>query len=164
MVTWRLPFQLLLHRCVGEDGTPFSGFLHFTLDHFLIILSVKQICIKYHALSLWYDLTSDWNQLSRIIGEHSTQSVARLDTYLSKVGYRIRVRLEGSLFNSYNTEEWGRALRLSLEFSTLPLIRTLYCWVLSKVVWSTILKSLVWRNLGLNPDLPDHWWTVNSYC
>ena len=24
------------------------------------------------------------------------------------------------------------------------------------------LKSLVWRNLGLNPGLPDHWWTLYS--
>ena len=39
---------------------------------------------------------------------------------------------------------------------TLPLIRTLYCWVLSKEVSSNIFKSLVWRDLGLNPGLPDH--------
>ena len=42
------------------------------------------------------------------------------------------------------------------KMSTLPLIRTLYSWVLSKEVLSTILKSLVWRNLELNPGLPDH--------
>ena len=54
----------------------------------------------------------------------------------------------------------GRALLLSLDSSTLSLIRTLYCWVLSKEVSSTIFKSLVWRDLGLNPSLPDHWRTV----
>ena len=52
------------------------------------------------------------------------------------------------------------ALLLSLDCSTLPLIRTLYCWVLSKEVSSTILKSLVWCDLGLNPGLPDRWRTL----
>ena len=34
--------------------------LHFTLDMYLILLSVKQGGIKYHFLSLWYDTTWDW--------------------------------------------------------------------------------------------------------
>ena len=55
----------------------------------------------------------------------------------------------------------GRALLLSRYCLTLPLIRTLYCRVLSKEVSSTILKSFVWRDLGLNPGLPDHWRTLN---
>ena len=58
----------------------------------------------------------------------------------SKVGDRNQGRLEGSLFNSYNTEVSGRALFLSLDSSTLPLIHTLYCWELSKEVSSTIFK------------------------
>ena len=49
-----------------------------------------------------------------------------------------------------------RALLLSLNCSTLPLICTAYCWVLSQEVWSTIF----WHDLRLNPDLPDHWWTL----
>ena len=53
---------------------------------------------------------------------------------------RCRGRPEGSLFNSYHTAVLGRALLLSLDCSTLPLIRTLYCWELSKEVSSTILK------------------------
>ena len=27
-----------------------------------------------------------------------------------------------------------------------------------------LLKSLVWRNQGLNPGLPDHWWTLGQCC
>ena len=54
----------------------------------------------------------------------------------------------------------GRALLLFLDWSTLLSIRTLYCWVLSKKVSSTILKYLIWRDLGLNPGLPDHWRTL----
>ena len=33
------------------------------------MLSVKQGGIKYHFLSLWYDSTWDWTQVSRAIGE-----------------------------------------------------------------------------------------------
>ena len=35
------------------------------------MLSAKQGSIKYHFLSLWYDSTWDWTQVSRAIGEHS---------------------------------------------------------------------------------------------
>ena len=35
------------------------------------MLSVKQGSIKYDFLSLWYDLTWDWTQVSRAIGERS---------------------------------------------------------------------------------------------
>ena len=35
------------------------------------MLSVKQNSIKYHFLSLWYDSTRDWTQVSWTIGKHS---------------------------------------------------------------------------------------------
>ena len=39
-------------------ATPFPGLLHFTLDLYLIILSVKQGCIKYH---FWvFGMTRPW--------------------------------------------------------------------------------------------------------
>ena len=47
-------FDSLLHQGVGEGATPFPGLIHFTLDPYLIMLSVKQGGIKYHFLSLWY--------------------------------------------------------------------------------------------------------------
>ena len=46
-----------LHWSLGEGGTLFPGLLHFNLDLYLIMLSVKQGGIKYHFLSIWYDLT-----------------------------------------------------------------------------------------------------------
>ena len=58
-------------RC-GEGTTPFPGLLHFTLDPYLIMLSVKQSSMKYHFLSLWYDSTGDWTSISRTIGKHFT--------------------------------------------------------------------------------------------
>ena len=35
------------------------------------MMGVKQDNINYHFLSLWYDSTWDWTQISRTIGEHS---------------------------------------------------------------------------------------------
>ena len=49
-----------------EGATPFPGVLHFTLDPY------QQGAIKYHFLSLWYDLTWDWTLVSWTISEHST--------------------------------------------------------------------------------------------
>ena len=113
-------------------------------------------------------------------------------------------RSESSFSNSYYTHVLGRMLLFYLDYSTLPLIRTLYHWVSSKEASSTIFKvfgmtrpgieprslgplvntllypwsvpyitecqarrhqvpflmSLVWRDLGLNPGLSDHWWTL----
>ena len=53
----------------GEGATPFPGLLHFTLDPYLIMLSVKQGGIKYHFLSFWYDLTWDWTLVFQTIGQ-----------------------------------------------------------------------------------------------
>ena len=58
-------------RGVGEGTIPFPGLLHFAFDPYLIMLSVKQGCIKYRFLSLSYDSTWDWTKVSRAIGEHS---------------------------------------------------------------------------------------------
>ena len=71
-MTQKLPFEQLLHRGVGEGTTPFPGLLHFTLDPYIFMQSVKQGGIKYHFLSLWYDSTWDWTPVSRTTGEHST--------------------------------------------------------------------------------------------
>ena len=69
----------------------------------------------------------------------------------SKVGDRSWGRPEGSLFNSYYTEMQGRVLLLSPDCSSLPLIRTLYCWVLSKVVSSTIFRVFGMTRPGIEP-------------
>ena len=45
------------------------------------MLSVKQGGIKYHFLSLWYDSTWDWTEVSRAIGEHSTHIYTNIDRY-----------------------------------------------------------------------------------
>ena len=52
----KAPFSI---ATVGEGATPFPGLLHFTLDMYLISLSVKKGGIKYYFKSLWYDVTWD---------------------------------------------------------------------------------------------------------
>ena len=67
----KAPFSIATTpRCRGGRYS-FPGLLYITLDPYLIMLSVKQGGIKYHFLSLWYDSTWDWTQVSRAIGEHS---------------------------------------------------------------------------------------------
>ena len=68
----------LLHQGVGEGATLFPGLLHFTLDMYLIMLSViKQGGIKYHFLNFWYDLTWEGTPVSRSIDKHSTLTTTR---------------------------------------------------------------------------------------
>ena len=44
----------------SREGCYFiPGLLHFTLDTYLIMLSIRHGSIKYHFLSLWYDSTGD---------------------------------------------------------------------------------------------------------
>ena len=43
------------HRGVVEGARPFPGLIHFTLDSYFIMLSVKQGGISYNFLRVWYD-------------------------------------------------------------------------------------------------------------
>ena len=55
----KAPFSIATTLMSRESTTPFPGLLHFTLDPYFIMLSVKQGGIKYYFLSLWYDSTWD---------------------------------------------------------------------------------------------------------
>ena len=95
----KAPFSIATTlRCRG-GVTPFLGLLHFTLDTYLIMPSVKQGSIKYYFKSLWYDANWDWTQVSRTISEHSTRSYdclqritiisyLKLYNYLQLIGVR----------------------------------------------------------------------------
>ena len=48
------------------------------------MLSVKQGGIKYHFLSLWYDSTWDWTQVSQDIDEHSNRKASVLNRKICK--------------------------------------------------------------------------------
>ena len=92
----KAPFSIATTpRCRGGRYS-FPGLLYFTFDPYLIMLNVKQGGIKYHFLSLWYDSTWDWTQVSRAIAKHN--SVLGEETLVDKhnsqtfpvVGYQIR--------------------------------------------------------------------------
>ena len=68
----KAPFSIATTLRCGGGWNSFPGLLHFTLDPYLIMQSVKQGSIKYHFLSLWYDSTWDWTPVSQAIGKHST--------------------------------------------------------------------------------------------
>ena len=70
---------------------------------------------------------------------------------VSKVSDQSRGLPEGSLFDSYYTKVSGRALLLSLDCSTLPLILTLLCWVLSIEASSTIFLVFGMTRRGIEP-------------
>ena len=70
----------------------------------------------------------------------SRPGIFHFSSFLSVVDDRCRGRPESYIFNSDYTAVQRRELLLSLDFSTLLLIRTLYCWVVSKEVSSTIFK------------------------
>ena len=94
------------------------------------------------------------NAVEKTYQERSTKGA---DSDSDSRGYQHdsnRGRSEGSLFNSNYTEMQGRALLLSLDCSTLPLICTLYCWVLSKEISSTIFKVFGMTRPGIEPRSP----------
>ena len=61
------------------------------------MLSVKQGGIKCHFLSLWYDSTWDWTQVSQTIGRHSTHSLISCPVYKIFVFTTI-INLSGIIF------------------------------------------------------------------
>ena len=67
----KAPFSIVTTPTCRGGRYSFPLIAHFTLDTYLIMLSVKRGVIKYHFLSLWYDSTWDWTQVSLAIGEHS---------------------------------------------------------------------------------------------
>ena len=77
---------------------------------------------------------------------------------VSKVGDRNRGWLEGFLFDSYYTY----VLLHSLDCSTLPLILTLYYWVLSKEASNTIFWVFGMTRPRIEPRFPDYWQTLYS--
>ena len=53
-------------------------YIYFTIDSYLIMLSFKQGSIKYHFLSLWYDSTWYWTQVSLTIGVYAKSQMTSL--------------------------------------------------------------------------------------
>ena len=102
---------------MGYTFPPFSQSIRFPIFYQYIRFSFKENC-------------------------HEKNEKGIIHIKLTVVGDLCRGWPEVSLFNSYFTEVLESALLFSLDCSTLSLIPTLYCWVLSKEVSSTIFKSI----------------------
>ena len=92
-----------------KSATPFPRLFHFILDPYLIVLSAKQGSIKYHSLSLWYDLTWDWTQslgplentlLIRLMAQYSTQNIAFLNWKYMQI-----ISIQYEYLKLYNCEQ-----------------------------------------------------------
>ena len=86
----KAPFPIATTPRCREGRYSFPRFLHFTLDTYLIILSVKQGSIKYHFLNLWFHSTWDWILVSRAFGKQSIYEANEPDT-----GIMVRVFANG---------------------------------------------------------------------
>ena len=88
------------------------------------------------------------NKIELIWFVHVYQNKTKqLQINVIKAGDHSRGWPEGSLFNSYYTKVWGRALLLFLDCSTLPLIRT-FSSRLKNLVCPTILPIAGGRMIG----------------
>ena len=110
----------------GDPKAPFSiatasrcwGGCYFILDHHLIMLSVKQVGIKYHFLSLWYDSTWDWTPVSWTIGKHSTHEANGLVYIYIWTGFSIKINYTGWYAIKHNQNLKNKLLNI-LVFSCL---------------------------------------------
>ena len=112
--------------------------------------------IKWPWAIFWHDRMLDKSQWALPISGKKDQSVQAVQhcSSKSKDGDRCRGRPELSLFNSYYTDEYRRALLLSQDCPTLPLIHNLYCWVLSKEESTTNFKVFGMTQPEIEPRYP----------
>ena len=93
----KAPFSIATTSMCRVGRYSFPRLLHFPLDSYFIMLSVKQGGIKYHFLSLWYDSTKDWTPVSYTMAEQSTHKANGPLTVICKLIIRI-----GSNFDTYH--------------------------------------------------------------
>ena len=135
----KAPFLIATTPRCGEGATPFSGLLHFTLDLYLIVLSAKQVFgmtrlgieprspgrlantllirpMNIYVCVYMYIFVCAWVCVYIYIYIY-----IYIYMYISNVGDFSRGWPEGSFFNSYYTNVFGRVL-------LLPWIAPLYRW------------------------------------
>ena len=146
----RLILNVYLHLWVViSDGI----FAHsYMISSIPIMLGVKQGGIKSHFLSLWYDSTWEWTQVSRAIGEHSNPYA----NVRSKVKLATVVRGTQKAPFSITT-----TLRCRGGRYYFPWIDPLYTWYvpyiaecLSKEASSTIFKVFDMTRPEIEPRTP----------
>ena len=91
----KVPFSIVNTPRCRRGHYSFPWIAPFTLDPYLIMLSVKQGGIKYHFLSLWYDLTWDWISVSWATGKcsnHYTKGPVTLKYIHTQISCGVIVR------------------------------------------------------------------------
>ena len=110
------------------------------------MLSAKQGGIKYHFLSLWYDSTWDWTQVSRTIGEHSNPLVNM--TILLKNNFKPPSNKK-YFFNDFFPQKKTSSFSVGLSLNQNKALnqgRTFTCWVPKlHEIWGSSLKKR-WQN------------------
>ena len=83
----KAPFSIATTQKCSGGCYSIPWMAHFTLDPYLIMLSIKQGGIKYHFLNLRYYSIWELTPVSRTIGEHSTHLsiYRRNDTSLQSI-------------------------------------------------------------------------------
>ena len=117
-----------------------------------IYLYKSRYCLSVFLNIYIYIQEQIYRQIDREIETHTRAHIhTHTHTYIFIGKVNLATVVEGdqkiSFYSSY-TEV------LFLDCSTLPLIRTLYCWVLSKDVSSTIFKVLGMMRTGIEPRSP----------
>ena len=138
----KAPFSIATTPMCRGGRYSFPGLLYFILDPYLIMLSVKQGGIKYHFLSLWYDSTWDWTQVSRAIGEHSNPKANHL---LLRHETQKKIACPGSWY-SINTKKNIHAMFLLqrmpflLDAFVLVSVISYYHINVSYLFWDTLYE------------------------
>ena len=95
------------------------------------MLGVKQECIKYHFLSLWYDSTWDGTLVSRTICEHSTHlAMNKLPKKDAKNSWTIFY----PIITNYHVWHWVYAKRYCNKYKQSAGVNINSYYALSKVL------------------------------
>ena len=97
------------------------------------MLSVKQDSIKYHFLSLWYDSTWDWTQISWPIGEHSNHYTKARYIIYNIIIYRLNIYPSGWVFSNGPEDRGSVPLRVLPKTQKWYLVPT--CLTLSIITY-----------------------------
>ena len=96
----------------------------------------------------------EWTMRGTLHKIRKDHEIITLINKVSKVGDRSRGRFKAPFSIATTPRCRGGRYSPSLDCSTLSLIRTLYCWMLSKEVSSTIFKVFGMTRPGIEPWSP----------
>ena len=128
----------------------FPGLLYFTLDPYLIMLSVKQGGIKYHFLSLWYDSTRSPGPLANTLTPRPMSGSIYIYIYIYNV-YIYCDLFISNLYDCMSVYIWRNSqtfyavgcilwhIKLSRVFNARS---CLYVYILNTFCWLCFQRSL----------------------